>query len=344
MATPINASCGVSASEFLVSDTLACGTAQHSVRQMATTLGFIATACEEIALVVAELASNLVKHAGRGTLTLRPLLENGRKGIEIETLDQGPGIPDVEGSFADGYSTSGSLGYGLGTVNRLMDQVDIHSTPGSGTHIACRRWIRENPDSQNGHFWDVGVYTRPRRLVAENGDAFVVKHWGSELLIGLVDGLGHGEHAQKAALAAQQYVQSHDSQPMERIFAGVGRACKSTRGVVMALARFRSPDSLAFASLGNIEVRAWAGAEHLAFRTKRGILGAQETNVSVQEFPWRPGWLFVLHSDGLRSHWNWDDFPGIEKEPAQIAASKLMRALATDNDDATVLAVRSKNQ
>ena len=344
MATPVNFGRGVSGSEFLISDTLAYGTAQRAVREMAVALGFAETASEEIALVVAELASNLVKHAGRGTLTLRPLLETGPEGIEIETVDQGPGMPDIEGSFADGYSTSGGLGYGLGTVNRLMDQVDIHSRPGSGTHIVCRRWTRAFIGSEHGHLWDVGVYTRPRRLAAENGDAFVVKHWGGELLTGLIDGLGHGEQAQKAALAAQQYVQSHDSQPMERIFAGVGRACKSTRGVVMALARFKSPDLLAFASLGNIEVRAWTGAERLAFRTKRGILGAQETNVRMQEFPWRPGWLLVLHSDGLRSHWKWDDFPGIEKEPAQIAASKLMRALATDNDDATVLAVKGKNQ
>jgi len=225
-----------------------------------------------------------------------------------------------------------------------MDQVDIQSRPGSGTHIACRRWIRENRSFEYEHLWDVGAYTRSRRLAAENGDAFVIKHWGSELLTGLIDGLGHGEEAQKAALAAQQYVQSHDSQPLDRVFAGAGRACKATRGVVMALARFKSPELLAFASLGNIEARAWTGAERLSFRAKRGILGAQETNVHVQELPWHPSWLLVLHSDGLRSRWQWDDFPGIEKEPAQNVASKLMRALATDTDDATVLAVKAKDQ
>jgi anti-sigma regulatory factor (Ser/Thr protein kinase) len=343
MATPVNAGQGVSTSELLISDTRACGTAQQSARRMALALGFAEIASEEIVLAVSELAANLVKHAGQGTLILRPLLESTRNGIEIETLDHGPGIRDVEGSFADGYSTSGSLGYGLGTVNRLMDQVDIQSTSGSGTHIACRRWIRENHGLLHDNLWDVGVYTRPRRLATENGDAFIVKHWGDQLLTGLIDGLGHGEEAQKAALAAQQYVQSHDSQPFDRIFSGAGRACKATRGVVMALARFTSPDRLAFASLGNIEVRAWTAAERLSFRTKRGILGALETNVHVQEFPWRPGWLLVLHSDGLRTHWQWDDFPGIEREPAQIAAAKLMRTLAAETDDATVLVVKGRN-
>jgi anti-sigma regulatory factor (Ser/Thr protein kinase) len=344
MATPVNAGDAVSSSEFQISDRLACEMAQQSARRLALALGFAQTASEEVVLAVAELASNLVKHAGRGTLTMRALLDGGRKGIEVETADRGPGIRDVEGSFADGYTTSGSLGYGLGTVNRLMDQVDIHSTPGSGTHIACRRWIREDRSALQPHLWDLGVYTRPRRLAPENGDAFVIKHWGEELLTGIIDGLGHGEQAQKAALAAQQYVQSHDSQPLERIFSGVGRACKATRGVVMALARFKSPYHLAFASVGNVEARAWSGFERVPFLAKRGFLGAQETNVHVQEFAWRPGWLLVLHSDGLRSHWNWEDFPGIEKEPAQLVASKLMRALAAESDDATVLAVRGRNQ
>src|SRR5262249_44552173 len=288
---------------------------------------------EEITLAAAELASNLLKHASKGTLTLRPLILRERSGLEIETSDSGPGIEDVEKSFTDGYSTSGSLGYGLGTVNRLMDEVDIHSVPGSGTRILCRRWLRAEPGPSAARTWDIGVFTRARGLAIENGDAFVIQHWGEELLIGIIDGLGHGEFAQRAALAAQRYVQSHDRQPLDKIFSGAGRACRATRGVVMALARFTSLTHLQFASLGNIEVRAWTGAERLPFALKRGILGTLNLNIHVQEFAWQPDWLLVLHTDGLRTRWQWSDFPGIERQPAQLVASTLMRALATDHDD-----------
>jgi anti-sigma regulatory factor (Ser/Thr protein kinase) len=342
MAASLGTAYGDKATEFLVSDSLSCGVAQQAARHLTLTLGFSETASEEIALTVAELGSNLVKYAGKGTLTLRLFEERERKGIEIESVDRGPGIPDVEKSFTDGYSTSGSLGYGLGTVNRLMDEVDIHSTPGSGTHVVCRRWLREKADIDPDARWDVGVFTRSRLFAAENGDAFVIKHHAGELLTGLIDGLGHGEFAQKAALAAQQYVQSHSSQPLEKIFAGVGRACKATRGVVMALARFKSSSRLQFASIGNIEVRTWSGEERIPFVLKRGFLGAQECHVHVQEFDWRPEWLLVLHTDGLRTHWQWSDFPGIQRDTAQVVASRLMRALAVEHDDATVLAVQGR--
>lgn len=332
---------GVKATEMLIAGPMDCVAAQQFVRHMALALGFSGTASEEIVLAVAELSSNLIKHAGRGKLTFRPLETGECIGIEVQAEDRGPGIGDVERSFADGYSTSGSLGYGLGTVNRMMDELDIRSMPACGTWIACRRWIRPVQLETSRGLWDFSVFTRSRKDAPENGDAFVVMEWQDQLLAGLIDGLGHGESAQKAALAAQGYVQTHYDQPLERIFLGVSRACRATRGVVLALARFVSPTQLLFASIGNIEVRSWSRTERLPFVMTRGILGAQETTVRVQELPWKPEWLLVLHTDGLRSHWQWGDFPGIEREPAKHVAQNLMRMLATEHDDATVLAVRS---
>jgi hypothetical protein len=85
---------------------------------------------------------------------------------------------------------------------------------------------------------EFGVATRPRTFGAVNGDAFVVKPWARSVLAGIIDGLGHGQFAHRAAQTARQYVESHFDQPLDQIFRGTGRACRATRGVVMALARF----------------------------------------------------------------------------------------------------------
>src|SRR5262249_3925348 len=148
-----------------------------------------------------------------------------------------------------------------------------------GTQIVCRRWLRGKESLPERALWDVGVLTCARGGAKENGDAFVVKRWDDCLLVGVVDGLGHGEHAQRAAVAAQQYVQTHYDQPMEKIFEGTGRACRGTRGVVMALARFLSPTELEWGSVGNVEVRAWSGEERIPFAIRRGILGAYPARV-----------------------------------------------------------------
>lgn len=308
---------------------------------MALAAGFSAEISEEIVIAVAELSTNMIKHAGQGVLTLRPL-GGDRSGIEIEAEDHGPGIADVEKCFADGYSTTGSLGYGLGTVNRLMDEMSISSSGRHGTHVICRKWIRPASKPVVPRLWDVGVMTRSRGFARENGDAFIVTRHNGQLLVGVIDGLGHGEEAQAAAVAAQGYVQKHGDLPLDKIFLGASRACRATRGVVMALARFSSPSRISFATMGNVEARVCGSRERVAFVAKRGIVGVDTAHVSVQEIDWDAQWVLILHTDGLHTHWQWDDFPGLGREPAKEIAARLMRTLAAGNDDATVLAVKSE--
>ena len=133
---------------------------------------------------------------------------------------------------------------------------------------------------------------------------------------------------------------THYDLPLDRIFLGVSRACRATRGVVMALARFPSPKQMNFASIGNVEARVCGSQERVPFVVRRGFLGSGTPHVVVQDFEWEPEWTLILHTDGLRTSWQWTDFPGLGHEPAKVVALKLLRALATDNDDATVLAVK----
>jgi anti-sigma regulatory factor (Ser/Thr protein kinase) len=331
----------VTPTKLPIRDNLDCATAHQRVRQMGKDIGFPGTDIEEICLVVAELAANLVKHAGHGTITLTPLHVDGKRGIQVDAEDCGPGIRNIDQSLVDGYSTAGSLGYGLGTVNRLMHEMQITSSPGLKTSVICRRWTRVTNEVLRPHLWDIGVASRPRRSAPENGDAFVVREWQGRLLVGVIDGLGHGGFAQQAALAAQGYVQTHYELSLDRIFSGASRACLGTRGVVMALALFDIPGRIKFATLGNIEVRIWSGVDKTLFNVQRGILGvSSEPHVIVQESNWRPSWVLILHTDGLRTHWQWQDFPGIQQEPAGMIARKLLHSLAVEDDDATVLAVR----
>jgi anti-sigma regulatory factor (Ser/Thr protein kinase) len=326
--------------EITVVEALDCASVQLTARQLASTIGFAPDVCEEVALAAVELASNIVKHAGRGILTFCPLDRGGLKGIEVDAADQGPGIQDIERSFTDGFSTKGSLGYGLGTVNRLMDEVDVRSMPGSGTHVVCRRWVRGVERESTMRMWDVGVATRSRHYAPQNGDAFIVRERNGELLVALIDGLGHGEPAETAAMAAQQYVRSHIDMPLADLFQGVSRACRGTRGVVMALARF-SAGRISFASVGNVEARVLGGAERSPFVVNRGIVGANDVHVTAHDYLWDPKWILILHTDGLLTRWQWEDFPGLPLDPAQVIARRLLHDLAFGDDDATALVVKS---
>jgi anti-sigma regulatory factor (Ser/Thr protein kinase) len=317
--------------------------ARRAVREMARAIGFDEHGSEEIVLVVSELGSNLVKHAGGGTLTMTPVTDGGRSGMQIECVDRGPGIPDTDLAVADGFSTAGSLGYGLGTVNRMMDEFDIMSRggPDHGTYILCRQWLRLEVPGTEPCPLDFGAAARAHPGMTLNGDAFVIRRWGESALVGVIDGLGHGQYAHRAAQKAQEYVKRHFDQPMISIFRGVGRDCRATRGVVMALARFDwGQGRLTFASVGNVEARVLGGSEPIGFMIRRGVLGLNAPNPVVTEHRWQPGYVMVLHSDGLTTHWRWEDFRHLASQPAADMARELLRALAKDSDDATVIVVK----
>ncbi len=124
------------------------GQARRAAREIANVVGFDEKATEEIVIVASELASNITRHAGRGALLFTKVTQHGRDGIQIESQDSGPGITDVNEVLADGFSTMGGLGYGLGTVNRLMDEFEINSKrkPRAGTSHHLQKMASQKED------------------------------------------------------------------------------------------------------------------------------------------------------------------------------------------------------
>jgi hypothetical protein len=265
-------------------------------------------------------------------------------GIEIQSMDSGPGIANVEKAITDGYSTAGGLGVGLGTVNRLMDELEICSAPEGGLHLECRRWVRARNVESSFEGLTFGAATRSYKRLPENGDAFIFKRWGRNALAGVIDGLGHGQFAQRASQTARHYVEQHFDQPLEHLFRGVGLACRATRGVVMALARFDlTQQTLSIASVGNIETRLLGGAERFNLVVRRGIVGLNAPNPVPSEHPWTSSSVLIMHSDGLTTHWDANRFGELMRNEPNVIAQRLLLEFGRIDDDATVIVARSSS-
>ena len=317
--------------------------ARRKAEIFSETIGFSSSIVNEIALVVTELSTNLIKHAGGGQIIMRRVQRDDVGGIKVEAIDRGPGIIDVERAIVDGFSTAESLGYGLGTINRLMDSLDIISPVDDrgGAHISCIRWIRENRNAQTTCPLDAGGASRAHPHMEVNGDAFLIKKWGEFLLVSIIDGLGHGQFAHKASVSALNYIEKHYDQPLSDIFRGVGRTCRSTRGVVMTLARFDwKRGVVSIGSIGNVEIRVFGKKDIPAIVAKRGIIGTASPTPLIREYPWAERNIMVMYSDGIRTHWSWDDFSRHHGEPATVLARMMLSRLARENDDATLIVVK----
>jgi serine/threonine-protein kinase RsbT len=114
--------------------------ARKRARELALEQGFPQSAMEALATAISEIARNIVVHAGTGEVRLASVQEGGRRGIVVEARDQGPGIPDLERALSDGYSTAMSLGLGLSSARRLMDEFEVASVVGKGTTVVMKKW------------------------------------------------------------------------------------------------------------------------------------------------------------------------------------------------------------
>jgi len=113
---------------------------QH-IRGVCDELGFSLTDTTRIVTSASELARNVVTHATCGQLLWHWIEKGARLGLEIHVKDQGPGISDIGLAMNEGYSTGNGLGMGLPGTKRLMDDLEIRSTPGLGTEVVARKWL-----------------------------------------------------------------------------------------------------------------------------------------------------------------------------------------------------------
>ena len=298
---------------------------------------------EKILITVNELSSNLIKHTKGGVVILSILNENGKKGIQIESIDNGPGIEDVELAMVDGYSTINSLGYGLGTVNRFMDEFKIESHINAGTHIIAKRWLL-NRVKREIYPLDFGGASRPFPGLNVNGDSFIIKRWEENVLIGVIDGLGHGPMASQASKVALQYIKKNFDQPLNQIIRGLHLACTHSRGIVAALARFNLLNrEILYAGVGNIEARTFGNKLNESFISRRGIIGHTLPTIRVIKHIWEPGFVLIMYSDGIKSGWTWNEFAHLYSKTARSIAFQMLENLAKNNDDATIVIVKELN-
>lgn len=317
---------------FAVEDVTQVGEVRRAAQELARELGFEYTAAGRLALGITELGTNLVRHAGGGALLLG--VDGGA--VELLSLDSGPGM-DVARCMADGYSTAGSAGTGLGAVKRLADSFAAYSLTGRGTVISTRF----GPARQRPPGFDVaGIgLAAPRESVSGDGWGLRVKEGQTWVLV--ADGLGHGPQAAEAADMALALFQRSAASSPAAMLEDAHASLRSTRGAaVTVVALAAASDSLQLAGAGNIIGRLISGVSDRSLLSQPGTLGVQIRRLQDTRHDWPEHAILVLHSDGIVSRWNLGDAMGLLQCDPIVIAGWLLRDHCRGHDDATVVVVR----
>ena len=118
--------------------------------RMARDFGLDARRAMELAIVVSELASNIVKHGIQGEIILTLNPDSPPHGeITVDAHDIGPPIRDLKLAMIDGNDDQGpidpalllrrgGLGTGLGAIARLADRLEYRDDEEGGKTITAR--------------------------------------------------------------------------------------------------------------------------------------------------------------------------------------------------------------
>jgi anti-sigma regulatory factor (Ser/Thr protein kinase) len=317
-----------------VEDPSAAAACRSAALALASRLEFPAARTDQLTLAVTEAATNLHKHASQGSMLLRIARPDGRPGIEMVTIDAGPGFRDAAAAQRDGHSTSGTLGIGLGAIRRLADFCDLYSVPGQGTALVARFWPAPHP----GALPYAGL-VRPITGETECGDIFGAVETQGTLTGVLCDGLGHGPLAASAAAEAVAAVLDDPAGEPAVLIERAHRRMAHTRGGAVAVVQVTGQVAW-FAGLGNITAVILAEGARKGMLSVPGIAGHQARTIRQFEYAVPPGAAVILHSDGLSGRWEPAALPGLNARDPLVVAATLLAQAGSRRDDAGVLVLK----
>jgi len=326
-----------------VTDPSGVGEARRTIVSLAESTGFDETACGASAVVVAEAANNLIRHAegGGGEILFQATPEGV---LDIAVLDKGPGMASVAACLRDGYSTAGTSGNGLGAIARLSPEGDVFSRRPSGT-VLWSRFQRGGPDATPTAHLETGAFSLTKPGETACGDAWAVSERPGRSRILVADGLGHGpQAAEAAAVAVRVFHQAAGTGTLCGLLEALHAALHAMRGATVLLADVDyDAHEVRCAGLGNVAgavVSPNGEMRHMV--SLNGTAGHQARRFQEFSYPLPPDALVVMASDGLTTQWRLDRYPGLATRHPALIAALLYRDFVRGRGDATALVARQK--
>jgi anti-sigma regulatory factor (Ser/Thr protein kinase) len=326
------------------------GHARRQASSLAASLGFGEVRLGELSIIVTEAARNIALHATEGQIILSPWALNGRVGIDVYALDRGPGIHDIARAREDGFSTAGTAGQGLGAMSRLASEMQIYTGRDTGTALFVRVFrdaeegTRDTPpsdiESETDQF-DMGAISIPVAGETVCGDAWSSDHTTNRSIYIVADGLGHGPFAAEAAEEALRVFRDMSDYAPERILREIHGALAKTRGAAVSIAEILGKEQvLNYAGAGNIVGAIHSGGKTRNMVSMNGTVGHSVAKLQQFSYPWEKNSILIMHSDGLTTRWNVEQYSGLASRHPALMAGILFRDFHRGRDDATVLVTR----
>lgn len=319
-----------------VTDPSSVGESRRTALAIGQRLGFDDRRAGEFALLATEASRNILAHAREGQIILAGHNDGDSPLAQIVAIDKGPGIPDISRAMDDGFSTSGTMGAGLGAMKRMASTFEIFSGAG-GTIV-----LLEVGEPARRRGIQIAGLACPYPGERVCGDDWIY-HFEADRIVALIcDGLGHGYGAAEAAReAVATFRHNLTLAPGEMLYT-VHEALRKTRGAVAAVVEI-CPDTgkLTYSGVGNISCVLMNEGASRGLVSHNGTLGVATPRIQEFQCDWSPGATLILHSDGVQTRWDLSSYAGLLARHPAIIGGAIIRDFRRHRDDASVVVIKA---
>lgn len=313
------------------------------LRAVARRKTFLDVEIEKMELVCNEIVTNQIKHArGSGMIQLWEI-SGPQQSLDIFGLDYGPGIEDLEHSKKDGSTTTGTLGKGLGAIERLSKESAIYSLQADNRQIdrwhGTAVWSRFIPGKKKTNSpIEYGAFLRAFQDNFYNGDYVNIKNGADRVKWVHLDGLGHGKLAAEAVLPARSILEQEIG--LDERIVMLSEKLQFGRGAVGILGELDAIDgSLRITGVGDMSAYVISDGERRAMSLASGVLGRQHRSIEINDIQFSQHAVAITTSDGVKS-WKVDTLPRLWRLHPQMIAFVMGNVLGRSNDDTSLVVIR----
>ena len=326
------------------------------LKTLARKLGFDSVRMENMQIVASEMLSNQIKYSGKtGMVQLwcnAPAGDTRNKNappvtLDIFAMDYGPGIADIEQALQDGYTTSRTMGKGLGSIKRLADEYDVYSRTlekekSSKSWHGVAIWARFylHPEERPTHY-QLGTFERAWHDNVVNGDDIQLQTGKNQLACLHLDATGHGQAARDIIARVQPVRSDVFKLSACKMLDWVAKSLTGTKGAAGVALKYNvNSGRCEYSAVGDMRLCYLDYQEMTLPEVASGILGNVSRNHDSQYIHLANNSILISASDGIRRNWTMETFQGLWVRHAQIIAFVLGNRKGRSSDDQFLLVIK----
>lgn len=145
------------------------------------------------------------------------------------------------------------------------------------------------------------IYQEAKQGNRESGDTYFVHSEPNYSIFAIADGLGSGPIARQSSEIIPKVLNEHHNESLDELLSRCNEYMIQKRGAAVAIVKIDyKQKTIQYSCVGNVRFYMLQGGEKMIYPLPvMGYLSGKPQKLKTQEYPYLPGDIFFLHSDGV---------------------------------------------